>query len=95
MFELLIVVALVAAAEPLLSRRRYPGIIVAVAITAPFFLVISNVTTGLISPPAPHLGLRDLVLAAVANAIVAAVLSPLVIAVRRRSEKRERLIWWR
>ena len=95
MFVLLIVAALVAAAEPLLSRRRYPGTIAAVAIATPIFLVISNVTTGLINPPSPHLGLRDLVLAAVANAIVAAALCPLVIAVRRRSERRERLIWWR
>jgi rod shape-determining protein MreD len=94
-FELLIVVALVAAAEPLLSRRRYPATVAAVAIATPVFLVVSNVTSGLIIPPAPHLGLRDLVLAAAANAIVAAVLCPLVIAIRRRSEKRERLIWWR
>ncbi len=94
-FELLIVVALVAAAEPLLSRRRYPGVIAAVAIVTPIFLVVSNVTSGLINPPSPHLGLRDLVLAAIANAIVAAFLSPLVIAVKQRSEKRDRLIWWR
>jgi cell shape-determining protein MreD len=94
-FELLIAVALAALAAPLLSRSRYPGCVVAVLVVAPIILVISDVTTGLLKPPAPPLRLTDLVAAAFANAIVAAVVAPLVIGLKRRSEQRERVLWWR
>jgi hypothetical protein len=87
---------LAALAEPLLSRSRYPGCVVAVLVVTPIFLMISDVTTGLLlKPPAPPLRLTDLVAAAFANAIVAAVLAPLVIGIKRRSEQRERVLWWR
>jgi rod shape-determining protein MreD len=94
-FELLIAVALTTIAEPLLSRSRYPGCVLAVLILTPIFLVISDVTTGLLRPPAPPLQFSHLIIAAVANAIATAVLAPLVIGLKRRSEQRERVLWWR
>jgi cell shape-determining protein MreD len=94
-FELLIAVALTALAEPLLSRSRYPGCVLAVLVLTPIFLVISDVTTGLLRPPAPPLQFTHLIIAALANAIAAAVLAPLVIGLKRRSEQRERVLWWR
>jgi rod shape-determining protein MreD len=94
-FELLIAVALAALAEPLLSRSRYLGCVVAVLVVAPIFLVLSDVTTGLLQPPAPQLHPTDLIAAAFANAIVAAVVAPLVIGLKRRAEQRERVVWWR
>jgi cell shape-determining protein MreD len=94
-FELLLAVALTALAEPLLSRSRYPGCVIAVLVLTPFFLVISDVTSGLLRPPAPPLLLTNLIAAALANAIVAAVLAPLVIGVKRRAEQRQRVLWWR
>jgi rod shape-determining protein MreD len=94
-FELLIAVALTTIAEPLLSRSRYPGCVLAVLILTPIFLVISDVTTGLLRPPAPPLQFSHLIIAAVANAIATAVLAPLVIGLKRRSEHRERVLWWR
>ena len=57
--------------------------------------MISDVTTGLLKPPAPPLRLTDFVAAAFANAIVAAVVAPLVIGIKRRAEQRERVLWWR
>ena len=94
-FELLIAVALTTIAEPLLSRSRYPGCVLAVLILTPIFLVISDVTTGLLRPPAPPLQFSHLIIAAVANGIATAVLAPLVIGLKRRSEQRERVLWWR
>ncbi len=94
-FELLVVVAMTALAEPLLQRSRYPGCVAAVFALTPIFLVLSDVTTGLLSPPAPPLPLTHLIAAAVVNAIVAALVAPVVIALKRRGEQRERVLWWR
>jgi rod shape-determining protein MreD len=94
-FELLIAVAITALAEPLLSRSRYLGCVTAVFAITPIFMVISAVTTGLLLPSAPPLHLTSLVAGAVASAIVAAVVAPLLIGIKRRSEKRERVVWWR
>jgi hypothetical protein len=46
-------------------------------------------------PPAPPLQFSHLIIAAVANGIATAVLAPLVIGLKRRSEQRERVLWWR
>ena len=94
-FELLAVVALATVGEPLLSRSRYPGCVIAVLVLTPIFLVISDVTTGLLRPPAPPMQLTNLIVAALANAIVAAVAAPLVIGIKRRAEQRQRVLWWR
>jgi rod shape-determining protein MreD len=94
-FELLVVVALATVAEPLLSRSRYPGCVIAVFVLTPVFLVVSDVTTGLLRPPAPPMQLTSLIVAAVANAIVAAAAAPLVIGIKRRAEQRQRVLWWR
>jgi cell shape-determining protein MreD len=94
-FELLVVVALATIGEPLLSRSRYPGCVVAVLVLTPVFLVISDVTTGLLRPPAPPMQLTGLIVAALANAIVAAVAAPLAIGIKRRAEQRQRVLWWR
>jgi cell shape-determining protein MreD len=94
-FELLVAVALVTLAEPLLSRSRFVGCIVAVVVVTPIFLVLSDVTTGLLRTSVPPLQLTSLIGGAAANAIVAAVVAPLVIGLRRRAENRERVLWWR
>jgi len=94
-FELLIAVALVTVAEPLLSRSRYFGCVAAVFVVTPIFLIVTDVTTGLLRSTAPPIQLSSLVGGAIANAIVAAVVAPLVIGLKRRSEHRERVLWWR
>jgi cell shape-determining protein MreD len=94
-FELLIAVALTALAEPLLSRSRYFGCVAAAFVVTPIFLLLSDVTTGLLRTSAPPLQLTSLLGGAFANAIVAAVVAPLVIGLKRRSENRERVLWWR
>jgi len=94
-FELLSVVGLATIAAPILSRSRYPGCILAVLVLTPAFLLISDVTTGLLRPAAPPVSLTNLVAAGVVNAIVAAIAAPLVIGLKRRSEQRERVLWWR
>jgi rod shape-determining protein MreD len=94
-FELLIAVALAALAEPLLRRSRYAGCVIAVFVVTPVFLVVSDATTALLRPPAPPLYITDLIAAAVANAIVAAVAVPFLVGIKRRAEQRERVLWWR
>jgi rod shape-determining protein MreD len=94
-FELLIMVALATLAEPLVLRSRYLGCVVAVAVLTPAFLLVSDVTIGLLSPPAPPIQLTTLVAAAAANGMLAALAAPLVIGIKRRAEQRERVLWWR
>jgi cell shape-determining protein MreD len=94
-FELLVVVALATIGEPLLGRSRYAGSVIAVFVLAPVFLVVSDVTTGLLRPSAPPLHLTGLIAAAVANAIIAVVVVPLLIGIKRRAEHRQRVVWWR
>jgi rod shape-determining protein MreD len=94
-FGLLIAMAATDLAGPLLSRSRYPGVIGAVLVLTPAFLVISNVVTGLLRPPAPSIQLTALVAAAIVNAAIAGLIAPLVIGLKRRAEQRERVVWWR
>jgi cell shape-determining protein MreD len=94
-FELLIAVALVMVSEPLLSRSRYAGCVIATLLVTPIFLIVSDITTGLLRSSAPPLHLTGLVAAGLANAGVAAVLSLLLIGIKRRAENRERVLWWR
>lgn len=94
-FELLIAVALVMVSEPLLSRSRYAGCVIATLFVTPVFLIVSDITTGLLSSSAPPVHLTGLVAAGLANAGVAAVLSLLLIGIKRRAENRERVLWWR
>ena len=63
-FELLIVVALTTLAEPLLTRSRYPGCVIAVLVLTPVFLVVSNVTTGLAAAARPAHPFTHLIVAA-------------------------------
>jgi hypothetical protein len=94
-FGLLIVVAIADIAVPLLSRARYPGCVGATAALTPVYLIISIVLTSLLRPPAPSLQLGGLIVAALGNTAAAALLSPLVIGIKRRSEQRQRVLWWR
>jgi cell shape-determining protein MreD len=94
-FELLVAVALVMVSEPLLSRSRYAGCVIATLVVTPVFLITSDITTGLLRSSAPPLHLTGLVAAALVNAGVAAVLSLLLIGIKRRAENRERVLWWR
>jgi len=94
-FVLLVAVALVMVSEPLLSRSRYAGCVIATLFVTPIFLIVSDITTGLLRSSAPPLHLTGLVAAGVVNAGVAAVLSLLLIGIKRRVENRERVLWWR
>jgi hypothetical protein len=66
-----------------------------VAVLTPVFLVVSDLTIGLLSPPAPPIQLPTLIAAALANGMLAALAAPLVIGIKRRAEQRERVLWWR
>jgi cell shape-determining protein MreD len=94
-FVLLVAVALVMVSEPLLSRSRYAGCVIATLFVTPIFLIVSDITTGLLRSSAPPLHLTGLVAAGLANAGVAAVLSLLLIGIKRRAENRARVLWWR
>ena len=94
-FELLAVVGLAVLAQPLLSRSRFIGCVVATAVLTPAFLVVSDVTTGLLRSSAPPLSLSNLIAAGLINGLLAMVVAPFVIGLKRRSEQQERVLWWR
>jgi cell shape-determining protein MreD len=94
-FELLVVVGFTDVSAPLLARARYPGCIAAVFVLTPVYLVVSDMVAALLQPPAPTLRVSSLIIAAVVNAVVAALAAPLVIGLKRRAEQRERVLWWR
>ncbi len=94
-FVLLVVVGLTDLSVPLLSRARYPGCVGAVFVLTPIYLVVADMVAALLQPPAPTLQVSSLIVAAVVNAVVAAVAAPIVIGIRRRAEQRERVLWWR
>ncbi len=95
LFELLVVVGLTDVSVPLLARARYPGCIMAVFVLTPIYLVVADAVANLLQPPAPTLHPSALVIAALVNAIVAAIVTPPVIGLKRRAEQRERVLWWR
>ena len=94
-FELLALTAATQLAAPLVARSRYPGVIATVVVMAPIYLFGSHLLTGLLNPPVPAMPLTALVATAVANGVLAAVLAPLVIGLKRRGELRQRALWWR
>ena len=94
-FELLVVVGITDISVPVLTRARYPGCVGAVFVLTPIYLVVADMVAALLQPPAPTLRISNLIIAAVVNAAVAALAAPLVIGIRRRAEKRERVLWWR
>jgi len=94
-FGLLAVIAATELAAPLLARSRYAGTIAAVVVLTPAYVVVSDVLTGLLSPPTQSIHPTALIAAAIANGIVAALAAPLVVILKRRAELRERVIWWR
>jgi cell shape-determining protein MreD len=92
-FALLIVVGLAAAASPLFVRIRLASPLLGVAALTPIFIVITTVTTGLLRPPAASFRLSNVAGAIIANLILTALLAPLFGAVRRRWDRRNRLVW--
>jgi rod shape-determining protein MreD len=94
-FVMLVAVAITTVAEPLLSRSRYAGCVIACVVVTPIYMVLADVTTGLLQTASPSLHLTTLIAGSAANALVAAVLAPLVIGIKRRAENRERVLWWR
>jgi rod shape-determining protein MreD len=92
-FGLLLVVGLAAAVSPFLLRIRVASPIVGIVVFTPIFIVITSVATGLLRPPAPSLRLSYLAGAMLVNAITGALVAPVFAAIRRRSDRRERLVW--
>jgi rod shape-determining protein MreD len=92
-FGLLVVVGLAAAISPVLARVRFARPLIGVIVFTPVFIVLTTVTTGLLSPPAPALVLSNVLATALANVIFGALVAPLFAAVRRRWEQRERPSW--
>lgn len=92
-FGLLVVVGLAAAISPVLARVRFARPLIGVIVFTPVFIVLTTVTSGLLSPPAPALVLSNVLATALANVIFGALVAPLFAAVRRRWEQRERLSW--
>ena len=92
-FILLAVVGITAAVAPLVTRVRFPASIAAVLLLTPLFLILSDVTTVLLRPPAPPLNLGHVVSAGVVNAALAALIAPIFVMAKRRAEERDRFVW--
>ena len=94
-FALLAVIAATELASPLLARSRYPGTIVAVVVLTPIYVVATGILTGLLSSHTQSIHPTTLIAAAIANGILAALVAPVVVILKRRAELRERVLWWR
>jgi rod shape-determining protein MreD len=92
-FALLLVVGLAAAANQFLGRARVAGSLIGVAVATPIYILVITVTTGLLRPPAPSFRLSYVAAAIGANLILAAVVAPLLAAIRRRWDRHRRLVW--
>ena len=93
-FALLIAVGAASLLGRLLSSIRPWDAVVSVVVLTPLYLLVVDMTTALLRPPAPNLGLSTLVSAAAANTLLVIVVTAAVYVVRRRSEWRERGTVW-
>lgn len=93
LFIMLVAAGLSAAVAPLVTRVRLPASIAAVFLMTPLFLILSDITTALLRPPASGLNLGHLVSAAAVNAVLAALIAPIFVVAKRRAEERERFLW--
>ncbi len=94
LFILLVAVGISGAVAPLVTRVRLPASIGAVFLLTPLLLILAQMTTVLLRPPAaPGFNLAHLLSAAVVNAVLAALIAPIFVAVKRRTEERERFLW--
>jgi rod shape-determining protein MreD len=92
-FGLLLVVGLAAALSPFLARIRLASPILGIIVFTPLFIVVTGVATGLLRPPGPSLRLSYVAGAVLVNTVAGVLFVPLFAAVRRRSDRRERLVW--
>ena len=93
-FALLIVVGAASLIGRVLSSARPLDAVVSVIALTPLYLMLVDMTTALLRPPAPTLGLSALVSASLVNTVLGAVITAAIYIVRRRSEWREnRSVW--
>jgi rod shape-determining protein MreD len=93
-FALLVAVAAASLIGRLLSSVRPFDALVSVIVLTPLYLMLVDMTTALLRRPAPTLRLTDLVSAVVVNAILSALITATLWAVRRRSELLEKRTVW-
>src|ERR1035437_1826121 len=93
-FVLLIAVGAASLLGRLLASVRPLDAVVTVIVLTPLYLMLTDMTTALLRPPAPTLRLSDLVSAALVNAVLGALITTSIYVVRRRSELREKRTVW-
>ena len=93
-FVLLIAVGAASLLGRLVSSVRPLDAVVTVIVLAPLYLILTDMTTALLRPPAPTLRLSDLVLAALVNAVLGALITTFIFVIRRRSDLREKRTVW-
>ncbi len=93
-FALLIAVGVASLLGRLLSSAKPLDAIVSVLMLTPLYLMLVDMTTALLRPPAPALGLSDLFSAALVNTVLGALVAATAYVVRHRTEWREKRPVW-
>jgi rod shape-determining protein MreD len=93
-FALLIAVGVASLLGRLLSSAKPLDAVVGVLLLTPLYLMLVDMTTALLRPPAPTLGLSDLVSAALVNAVLGALVAATAYIARHRTEWREKRPIW-
>jgi rod shape-determining protein MreD len=93
-FALLITVGAASLIGRLLSSARPLDVVISVVVLAPFYLMLIDMTTALLSPPAPTLRVADLLSAALVNTVLGALITAVLYTVRRRFERGEKRTVW-
>jgi len=93
-FALLVVVGSASLLGRLLLNIRPFDTVVSVLVLTPIYLVVVDMSTMLLRPPAPAVRLTDLAAAALVNTLLAALVAALVYLAKRRSEQREKRSVW-
>ncbi|MGZ6267559.1 MAG: rod shape-determining protein MreD [Candidatus Limnocylindrales bacterium] len=93
LFVLLVTVGAAAILGRVLTHYRLVGPIVGVFFLTMFYTVLSQMITHGLHYSSPALQLRTLAAEAGVNAVAAAVITPPLVALKKRTEERERVVW--
>jgi rod shape-determining protein MreD len=93
-FALLVAVGAASLIGRLLLSVRPLDAVVSVIVLTPLYLMLVDMTTALLSPPAPTLRVADLLSAALVNTVLGALITAVLYIVRRRSEHHEKRTVW-
>lgn len=92
-FALLVVVGVAAAASRILSHGRWLGPVAGVFVLTPLYLIVTEVVMAILKAAVPPLRPSMLLTAAVLDSVLALLVAPPLVALKRRAAEKERPLW--